>query len=174
MTDEEAIQIQQYLQKISGEEVTTSKVGVAPHSFHNQELAQKQKEIEDLQKMISSRQTSASQGEREYYAREPITFEDKRKVMGGNSDLAGDPYMMGHITVAGANFMFDDIVTIADPNATVANKMMAGLFLFGKPAKIVGKGAEAFKVGGEVKEASRVKYERLQIVLRIEKRIRWS
>ncbi|WP_159457863.1 ribonuclease YeeF family protein [Virgibacillus dakarensis] len=152
MTDEEAIQIQQYLQKISGEEVTTTGVGIAPHSSYNQELAQKEKEIEDLQKMINSYQASASQGERENYAREPITFEDKRKVMGGNSDLAGDPYMMGHIASAGFDFAFDDIETIVDPDATAADKMMAGLFLGVKPAKLVGKSAEAFKAGEKVKD----------------------
>ncbi|MEW9677690.1 hypothetical protein ABRT01_16155 [Lentibacillus sp. L22] len=59
--------------------------------------------------------------------------------------MAGDPYMMGHITVAGANFMFDDIVTIADSNATAADKMMAGLFLFGKPVKLVDKGYDLYR-----------------------------
>ncbi len=91
-----------------------------------------------------------------YSAREPLTFLDKREVVGGYSDLAGDPFMMGHIATAGFNFAFDDIGTMIDPDATAEDKMMAGLFLFAKPAKLVGKGADAFKAGDKVKDARKV------------------
>ncbi len=64
--------------------------------------------------------------------------------------------MMGHIATAGFNFAFDDIGTMIDPDATAEDKMMAGMFLFAKPVKLVGKGADAFKAGDKVKDARKV------------------
>jgi len=124
MTPEEEIQLQQHLQQLSSGEALADEVG---------------------QKKVNSQQVPETQGESEYYAREPLTYEDKREVMGGNSDLAGDPYTMGHITTAGLNFVFDDIGTIVDPNAAVAEKMMAGVTFLGKPIKAVDRIYDAHK-----------------------------
>ncbi|MGY0691942.1 hypothetical protein ACW2QC_04015 [Virgibacillus sp. FSP13] len=64
--------------------------------------------------------------------------------------------MMGHIATAGFNFAFEDIGTMIDPDSTAEDRLMAGLFLFAKPAKLVGKGAEAFKAGDKVNDARKV------------------
>ncbi|HLR63259.1 MAG TPA: RNase A-like domain-containing protein [Lentibacillus sp.] len=124
MTPGEEIQLQQYLQQLSSGEVMAD-------------------EVEPVE--VNSQHVPEMQGEREYYAREPLTYENKREVMGGHSDLAGDPYTMGHITTAGLNFAFGDIGTMIDTDASVDEKMLAGLFLFGKPVKLVDKSYDLYR-----------------------------
>ncbi|MGY0691930.1 ribonuclease YeeF family protein [Virgibacillus sp. FSP13] len=112
----------------------------------------------DVQEMESEANVESPPSSEEIYytAREPLTFWHTQEVAGGYSDLAGDPFMMGHIATAGFNFAFEDIGTVIDPDSTAEDRLMAGLFLFGKPVKLVGKGAEAFKAGDKVRDARKV------------------
>ncbi|MGY0691944.1 DNA/RNA non-specific endonuclease [Virgibacillus sp. FSP13] len=112
----------------------------------------------DVQEMESEVNVESPQSSEEVYysAREPLTFWHTQEVAGGYSDLAGDSFMMGHIATAGFNFAFEDIGTMIDPDSTAEDRLMAGLFLFAKPVKLVGKGAEAFKAGDKVRDARKV------------------
>ena len=69
----------------------------------------------------------------------PITYEDRRKVMGGYSDLAGTPDGLAGPATATLNFIYymtvDDAVVLLDPNATYDEKLIAGFFLIPTPLK---------------------------------------
>ncbi|WP_158701668.1 ribonuclease YeeF family protein [Lentibacillus sp. Marseille-P4043] len=112
----------------------------------------------DVQEMESQVNVESPQSSDNMYysAREPLTFWDKREVVGGYSDLAGDPFMMGHIATAGFNFAFDDIGTMIDPDATAEDKMMAGLFLFAKPLKAADKVVGGANRVDKVRDAGKV------------------
>ncbi|RPF54154.1 RHS repeat-associated protein [Aquisalibacillus elongatus] len=83
---------------------------------------------------------------RAYYAKDPLTFEDKRKVLGGYRNTP-TPAAFGYGFSATADFLSEDIQTIVDTEASSGDKFVAGVFLFTKPGRIaadavqtVGKG----------------------------------
>ncbi|MFD2655657.1 HNH/ENDO VII family nuclease [Gracilibacillus thailandensis] len=118
-----------------------------------------------------------------------LTFEDKRKVLGGMG--TGTPDGLAGPSTATFKFFTEDIATIIDPNAGMGDKAMASLFTFVKPAKFLdtmgdvagpglkkfgndGKGKEyknyksveyngTTKINGEVRDISRRVYQRIDI-----------
>ncbi|WP_208585896.1 T7SS effector LXG polymorphic toxin [Gracilibacillus suaedae] len=64
-----------------------------------------------------------------------LTFEDKRKVLGGMG--TGTPDGLAGPSTTTFKFFTEDIATIIDPNAGMGDKAMASLFTFVKPAKFL-------------------------------------
>ncbi|MGY0691940.1 hypothetical protein ACW2QC_04005 [Virgibacillus sp. FSP13] len=112
----------------------------------------------DVQEMESEANVESPPSSEEIYytAREPLTFWHTQEVAGGYSDLAGDPFMMGHIATAGFNFAFEDIGTMIDPDSTAEDRLMAGLFLFGKPLKAADKVVGGANRVDKVRDAGKV------------------
>ncbi|MBD1221956.1 hypothetical protein [Virgibacillus halodenitrificans] len=103
----------------------------------------------------------------------PITFRDKRKVVGGNSSLAGTPDgLAGYATMA-YRYFTDDIATVMNSEAAINERALSGFFLLPTPFKLLKplddvagakKAADVGKVGkgtGELPSdfADRVKLE---------------
>ncbi len=86
----------------------------------------------------------------------PITFWDKRKVVGGNSSLAGTPNgLAGYATMA-YHYFTDDIATVMNSEAAINERALSGFFLLPTPFKLLKplddvagakKAADAGKVG---------------------------
>ncbi|WHX24539.1 hypothetical protein QNH47_10040 [Virgibacillus halodenitrificans] len=86
----------------------------------------------------------------------PITFWDKRKVVGGTSSLAGTPDgLAGYATMA-YHYFTDDIATVMNSEAAINERALSGFFLLPTPFKLLKplddvagakKAADAGKVG---------------------------
>ena len=108
-------------------------------------------------------------------AKEPFTFEQERKMKGGNSDLAGTPDGLSGPTTAlftlAYDVTIDDAVVLLDPNSSPDEKAVAGLFLFptpGKFAKPFLKHADdvggAFHTGGKASKSINLpSYKKVEI-----------
>ncbi|MYL58321.1 hypothetical protein GLW20_12465 [Virgibacillus halodenitrificans] len=67
----------------------------------------------------------------------PITFWDKRKVVGGNSSLAGTPDgLAGYATMA-YHYFTDDIATVMNSEAAINERALSGFFLLPTPFKLL-------------------------------------
>lgn len=67
----------------------------------------------------------------------PITFWDKRKVVGGNSSLAGTPDgLAGYATMA-HHYFTDDIATVMNSEAAINERALSGFFLLPTPFKLL-------------------------------------
>ncbi|WP_207518859.1 HNH/ENDO VII family nuclease [Pseudogracilibacillus auburnensis] len=75
----------------------------------------------------------------------PITYQDRRKVMGGNSPYAGTMEglpLIGNVLYGAGYIVYhvispiDEIITLSDSDSTVAEKVIAGIFLFPNPFKL--------------------------------------
>src|SRR5699024_7863042 len=91
----------------------------------------------------------------EYPEEEPLGFWDKKEVAGGNSPLAGTPDGLAGPATAGFNFMFDDIGTILDKDASTQDKMLASSFMFFKPLKLADRGHDLYKTSRKARKASK-------------------
>ncbi|WP_413366221.1 hypothetical protein [Lysinibacillus sp. 3P01SB] len=92
-----------------------------------------------------------------YSAKEEITYEGMRKVLGGNGSgtpdgLALYAKSMGPSAKYVFDFFTEDIRTILDPEATAVEKAMAIGFTFFKPAKLLDKAGD---VAGAAKDAGK-------------------
>src|SRR5699024_877556 len=145
MTDEEKKAIINYLDQLDGKDTDVEEVNeknkINNKRYENQ-LSEANKEAAALQE---KKKAESKMPEDVNRAREPLTYEHKREVMGGNSDLAGDPYTMGHIATAGLNFAFEDIGTIFDPNSTMSERFTSAMFSVAKPLKLGDKVYGAYK-----------------------------
>ncbi|KGR88897.1 hypothetical protein CD32_00955 [Lysinibacillus odysseyi 34hs-1 = NBRC 100172] len=92
-----------------------------------------------------------------YSAKEEITYEGMRKVLGGNGSGTPDGLALYAKSVGpSAKYVFDffteDIRTILDPEATAVEKAMAIGFTFFKPAKLLDKAGD---VAGAARDAGK-------------------
>ncbi|WP_413366215.1 hypothetical protein [Lysinibacillus sp. 3P01SB] len=92
-----------------------------------------------------------------YSAKEEITYEGMRKVLGGNGSgtpdgLALYAKSMGPSAKYVFDFFTEDIRTILDPEATAVEKAMAIGFTFFKPAKLLDKAGD---VAGAARDAGK-------------------
>ncbi|ALC86095.1 hypothetical protein AM499_09870 [Bacillus sp. FJAT-22090] len=82
-----------------------------------------------------------------------VTFEGKRKVMGGNG--SGTPDGLAPFTIASYDFFLGDIATIVGPEATVNERIEAAAFTFLKPLKVADTGHDLLKAGENAKDAGK-------------------
>ncbi|MDF2068559.1 hypothetical protein [Bacillus sp. Cr_A10] len=82
-----------------------------------------------------------------------VTFEGKRKVMGGNG--LGTPDGLAPFTMASYDFFLGDIATIVGPEATVNERIEAAAFTFVKPLKVADTGHDLLKAGENAKDAGK-------------------
>ena len=74
-----------------------------------------------------------------------MTFEGKRKVLGGNGTGTIDGF--APYGLATYDFYLGDIGTMLSPDASANERMEAALFTFVKPLKLAGTGRDILKVG---------------------------
>ncbi|MFB5085597.1 T7SS effector LXG polymorphic toxin [Psychrobacillus sp. PGGUH221] len=91
-----------------------------------------------------------------------VTFEGKRKVMGGNG--SGTPDGLAPFTMASYDFFLGDIATIVGPEATVNERIEAAAFTFVKPLKVADTGHDLLKAGENAKDARKGTGEGSKIV----------
>ncbi|MFB5085595.1 hypothetical protein PGC35_00035 [Psychrobacillus sp. PGGUH221] len=82
-----------------------------------------------------------------------VTFEGKRKVMGGSG--SGTPDGLALFTMASYDFFLGDIATIVGPEATVNERIEAAAFTFVKPLKVADTGHDLLKAGENAKDAGK-------------------
>ncbi|WP_407656000.1 DUF6883 domain-containing protein [Lysinibacillus odysseyi] len=110
-----------------------------------------------LAKQAEGMDVSSPSSPNNYSAKEEITYEGMRKVLGGNGSgtpdgLALYAKSMGPSAKYVFDFFTEDIRTILDPEATAVEKAMAIGFTFFKPAKLLDKAGD---VAGAAKDAGK-------------------
>ncbi|MFJ7849330.1 T7SS effector LXG polymorphic toxin [Peribacillus sp. NPDC097206] len=81
-----------------------------------------------------------------------LTFEGKRKVLGGNG--SGTPDGLAPYAIAATDFLLGDIATMIGPGSTTNERITAAAFTFIKPIKVLDKGHDVLK-GVKIKDAGK-------------------
>ncbi|WP_193559382.1 HNH endonuclease signature motif containing protein [Metabacillus litoralis] len=95
-------------------------------------------EIESIKKYMQSNPESII---KDYLKNTPpeytSSFDDIRRVLGGQSELAGDMHQAGHFNKATLDFLLEDVMTVVSKDSSLSERALAGFFLINKPGKIV-------------------------------------
>ncbi|MBM7602819.1 hypothetical protein JOC75_000789 [Metabacillus crassostreae] len=65
------------------------------------------------------------------------SFDDIRRVLSGQSELAGDMHQAGHLNKATLDFLLEDVMTVVSKDSSLSERALAGFFLINKPGKVV-------------------------------------
>ena len=95
-------------------------------------------EIESIKKYMQSNPESNI---KDYLKNTPpqytSSFDDIRRVLGGQSELAGDMHQAGHLNKATLDFLLEDVMTVVSKDSSLSERALAGFFLVNKPGKVV-------------------------------------
>ena len=118
-------------------------------------------EIESIKKYMQSNPESNI---KDYLKNTPpqytSSFDDIRRVLGGQSELAGDMHQAGHLNKATLDFLLEDVMTVVSKDSSFSERALAGFFLINKPGKVVdrvfGSVGDTSKVTSKVKHLDNV------------------
>ncbi|TXC85784.1 hypothetical protein FS935_19180, partial [Metabacillus litoralis] len=108
-------------------------------------------EIESIKKFMQSNPESNI---KDYLKNTPpqytSSFDDIRKVLGGQSELAGDMHQAGHLNKATLDFLLEDVMTVVSKDSSLSERALAGFFLINKPGKVVDRIYDSVGDAGKV------------------------